>query len=319
VKCFFCKNSLSDYVEGVVDGEKEEQIKNHLNSCEDCQAYYSDLKHGYDILRQISPLDPGADFYDNVTRHILGSTWYGRTYRKIFLPLKIKGPLLFFIIMTFGIVTSFILIEFSKNSFFSKIKFSLYQPKTSENKVQNKQKNKLRDFANNLDAKIKANLMTSDQDDLENQSEIIEEEMPKNKESALSDAASSKNKGPKSPEKISSTDVVVKNDRDENQLLEKNNFVFKLFLNSNDLLNDTKEVRTIVEKNSAQRASSIELGRVEQEGAYFHMLVPQKNYLNLIKDIKARYPKLTVVKSESDRIVRNYKFRVIVWIENLKK
>ena len=154
MKCFFCKNSLSDHVEGILDGELEEKIKKHLAECNDCSDYYAELKYGRKILEQISLLDPGSDFYENVTKQIVGNTWYGRGYRKIFLPLKIKGPLFFLIVTTFGLVTSFMFIEYSKNSFFSHVEFNLFQPKTRENNILNVQKEKIKNFANELDTKF---------------------------------------------------------------------------------------------------------------------------------------------------------------------
>lgn len=51
--CFFCQNLLSDFIEGILPATREQEIKNHIDGCNDCTAVHHDLKSTLDILHAL--------------------------------------------------------------------------------------------------------------------------------------------------------------------------------------------------------------------------------------------------------------------------
>jgi len=345
VKCFFCKNLLSDYLDNIIDGELENKIKSHLASCKDCSAYFSELERGYDLLNQVQLLNPGGNFYDSVKDHVNGNTWINKNYRRFVIPASVKVPMILLICLTLAIIISFILVERSKISYLSKINLELFQSETREHFLSSDQKENLKTFVNNLSGKIKVKAVA---DSLENEDRSREklvilkasQEEKKNPDSLKthSDTGQTESKTTKttwngkaaltdrtasqpytSTTSIASASSAAKKNKEPapEKLTATNNLIFKLFVNSYNLAKDTKSILDIVKAHGAVRASRTKLGSIEEGGSYFHMYLPQKNYAKLLATIKEKFDTVTVVKEESDWEVTNFQYRVIIWIENL--
>jgi predicted anti-sigma-YlaC factor YlaD len=53
--CFFCQNLLSDFVEGILPSARHEEIKRHIETCEECKAAQNDLRGTLRLLKAIIP------------------------------------------------------------------------------------------------------------------------------------------------------------------------------------------------------------------------------------------------------------------------
>lgn len=52
--CFFCQNLLSDFVEGILPAARHDELKKHLDTCEECGAVHEDLVSTLKVLGNVS-------------------------------------------------------------------------------------------------------------------------------------------------------------------------------------------------------------------------------------------------------------------------
>ena len=312
MKCFFCKNLLSDYVDGVLDGQLENEIKAHLGICRECSQYFSDLKHSYKMLKRVKPLDPGDTFYDLIKKQIIGNTWFNKTYRRLFVPASVKVPLILLISFTVVVITSFALVERNKLVYLSKVNLDMFQPSARENSLSPKQKGTLRNFAKTISTELTTSSTPSE-------IETVKPPMPTIGPSVTTRSGKSE-EGPlvNRVNAIANGKGVLERERIPDENLNANNLIFKIFLNSPKLAEDTKSILDIIKTFDISKASSAELGVLEEEGAYFHLYIAQNQYENLVAIIKKNF-KITIIRAESQRVVTGNRFRVIIWIQNVKK
>lgn len=65
--CFFCQNLLSDFVEGILASSKYEELKAHLEVCEECRRIHEELNRTIRILGGVPQRQVPPDFLLRVT------------------------------------------------------------------------------------------------------------------------------------------------------------------------------------------------------------------------------------------------------------
>lgn len=91
ITCTETRERLSEYVDGLLDGQTKEVVEQHLGSCDDCRAEHASFKTMLDDLGSLQSVRPPADFLDQL--HGRMESRFTRVLRKLFLPWHIKLPL----------------------------------------------------------------------------------------------------------------------------------------------------------------------------------------------------------------------------------
>jgi hypothetical protein len=54
--CFFCQNLLSDFIEGILPSSRHEELKKHLDGCDNCREVHQDLSTTLKTLKKLGSI-----------------------------------------------------------------------------------------------------------------------------------------------------------------------------------------------------------------------------------------------------------------------
>jgi hypothetical protein len=302
---------LSDYTEGILDGQLEKEIKEHLSECKECSRRLATVTGASTFLEKTKLFDPGEMFYEEVKAQIIGNNWVNKNYRRFFVPINVKLPLIFLSGLTIFIIISFILVEHNKFQFLSKINIEMFQPQNTQNLLSTNEKAEITEFAEALEPDVIEKTVK-----IKEPVKAVEEKQPKTEGKIVAptiDAA------PKEEKKVAQLSREMKKAQKniKDFKASSNKFLYKIFANSHNLDKDSVTIDEILKKYNATMISESRK-ELDNAGAYFHLYIPQDKYDQMLTDLRDKM-KITVAKTDSDRVVNNYMNRVIIWLENLNK
>jgi len=92
--CQDFKKKLPAYQEGLISGQDQKDLEDHLRSCEPCRLALQDLNQTRDLLGRLQEVDPPPWFTRKVMARVREEAEGRRSLlRKLFYPLQIKIPL----------------------------------------------------------------------------------------------------------------------------------------------------------------------------------------------------------------------------------
>jgi hypothetical protein len=95
MNCGDIRELLSQYVDGVLDGETKALVDEHLSTCKDCQEELASLKMLVNELGSLEPVVPPRDFLDQLHERMEQRSSFSKTLRTLFVPMRLKIPLEF--------------------------------------------------------------------------------------------------------------------------------------------------------------------------------------------------------------------------------
>lgn len=72
--CRYTQSLLEDLVDGALPHERASEIQDHLATCSNCRAEYSELRKLKELLRTHVVEDPGREYFQETTELILART-----------------------------------------------------------------------------------------------------------------------------------------------------------------------------------------------------------------------------------------------------
>ncbi len=93
MKCAESKELLSDYADGLLDGEKLAALEAHLQACRDCALELGSLQSLLEGLKDLEPVKAPADFLQLLHRRMERPRRWQRVRALLFRPARIKIPL----------------------------------------------------------------------------------------------------------------------------------------------------------------------------------------------------------------------------------
>jgi len=95
MNCGEIKELLSEYVDGVLDGETKALVDEHLSTCKDCEEELASLKTLVNELGSLESVAPPGDFLDQLHERMEQPSWFSKILRTLFVPMRLKIPLEF--------------------------------------------------------------------------------------------------------------------------------------------------------------------------------------------------------------------------------
>jgi hypothetical protein len=95
MNCDEIKDLLSEYIDGVLDSETKALVDEHLSDCKNCQRELAQLKALVKELRSLESVAPPRDFLAQLHKRMEQRSWFSKTLRTLFVPLRLKIPLEF--------------------------------------------------------------------------------------------------------------------------------------------------------------------------------------------------------------------------------
>jgi len=93
--CDEIKESLSAYVDDVLDAESKAVVEEHLSTCKDCQQELVSLQALVRELGSLESVEPPKDFLDQLHERMEARSWFPKILRTLFVPFRVKIPLEF--------------------------------------------------------------------------------------------------------------------------------------------------------------------------------------------------------------------------------
>ena len=91
--CDDVKERLSEYVDDLLDGEAGAELEEHLSTCTACQQELASLRALVHELGSLRPMEPPADFLDQLHERLAQCSWVSKILRILFVPMGTKVPL----------------------------------------------------------------------------------------------------------------------------------------------------------------------------------------------------------------------------------
>jgi len=91
--CDDVKERLSEYVDDLLDGEAGAELEEHLSTCTACQQELASLRALVHELGSLRPVEPPADFLEQLHERLEQRSWVSRILRILFVPMGTKVPL----------------------------------------------------------------------------------------------------------------------------------------------------------------------------------------------------------------------------------
>ncbi len=94
MECNGIKEKLCAYLEGTLSSEEKKLIKEHLNSCPQCNTALEDLKKTGELVKSLEEVEPPAWMTQKIMARIRAEQEKKRgIFQKLFYPLHIKVPI----------------------------------------------------------------------------------------------------------------------------------------------------------------------------------------------------------------------------------
>ena len=93
INCAHCKEQLSTYLDGIMTAEEKKLIEEHLSTCEQCKAAFSELKKTQETLRSLEEVEPPPWFTQKIMNRVREEAEPKKgLLQRLFYPLHIKIP-----------------------------------------------------------------------------------------------------------------------------------------------------------------------------------------------------------------------------------
>ena len=94
MECNSIKEKLCAYLEGTLSSEEKKLIKEHLNSCHQCNTTLEDLKMTGELVKSLEEVEPPAWMTQKIMARVRTEQEKKRgIFQKLFYPLHIKVPI----------------------------------------------------------------------------------------------------------------------------------------------------------------------------------------------------------------------------------
>jgi hypothetical protein len=93
INCAHCKEQLSTYLDGIMTAEEKKIVEEHLSTCEQCKAAFSELKKTRETLRSLEEVEPPPWFTQKIMNRVREEAEPKKgLLQRLFFPLHIKIP-----------------------------------------------------------------------------------------------------------------------------------------------------------------------------------------------------------------------------------
>lgn len=93
MECKKIRELLSEYIDGTLDPEQTQGIRDHLKHCDRCSQEFAALKAVADSMNSLEPVKAPEDFLERVHARIHQRSRFKRVFYALFVPAPIKIPL----------------------------------------------------------------------------------------------------------------------------------------------------------------------------------------------------------------------------------
>jgi hypothetical protein len=93
MKCGDVKKYLSEYIDGKLEGELNEQVEEHLSSCEACSEDLDTIMAIKEQLGKMGEIEVPQDFISSIHKRIEEDSGVKKIFNALFKPARIKIPL----------------------------------------------------------------------------------------------------------------------------------------------------------------------------------------------------------------------------------
>ena len=104
MKCLNIQKKLSAYQDGELKPLEQEQVRNHLLSCQTCREQYAELERAWKIAGQLEEIHPDPWFYGQVLRKIREPRERGLSLGLRWVFQRIRIPAIASILLAVGIL-----------------------------------------------------------------------------------------------------------------------------------------------------------------------------------------------------------------------
>jgi hypothetical protein len=91
--CTGIQELLSEYIDGTLDAKAVQVVEEHMSVCKDCKESLASLSAMVQELNELEPVKAPEDFLEKIHQRMESRSTFSRTFRKLFVPFKIKIPL----------------------------------------------------------------------------------------------------------------------------------------------------------------------------------------------------------------------------------
>jgi hypothetical protein len=91
--CTGIQELLSEYIDGTLDAKAVQVVEKHMSVCGDCKESLASLRAMVQELNALEPVKAPSDFLEKIHQRMESRSTFSWTFRKLFVPLKIKIPL----------------------------------------------------------------------------------------------------------------------------------------------------------------------------------------------------------------------------------
>jgi hypothetical protein len=94
MKCTNIREKVSEYIDGIISPEEKNLIEGHLQSCEECNEYFADMRKTVEHVHNLEEIEPPAWLTQKVMAKIRSEVVPKKgILERLFCPLYIKLPL----------------------------------------------------------------------------------------------------------------------------------------------------------------------------------------------------------------------------------
>ena len=105
MKCSKVQKKLSAYQDRELESREQEQVRNHLLSCQSCREQYEKLERVWQTLGGLEEIHPDPWFYRQIVRKIRESRKQRLFPSLQWVPRLLPAPVIVFMLLVVGILT----------------------------------------------------------------------------------------------------------------------------------------------------------------------------------------------------------------------
>lgn len=104
MECARIKELLSEFIDGALDAQAGAVVEEHIATCKACKDEFNSLTALVKELGSLKPVQPPANFLEEIHGRVRTHSGFDRMVRKFFVPFRIKIPLELAAAATVGIL-----------------------------------------------------------------------------------------------------------------------------------------------------------------------------------------------------------------------